>query len=154
MGENVSNGDETRLPPASSLPTAQQVAAAVAALTLAGPMAMGGMPVLPVTVEDEKRRQQEQIQQASESTVGVYQSSAEAEAGLARSQVRLAGATLEVEGGEPHDVSSQDVIAAANRVFAGDASPKAERRFRSAFTQVAWDTTDLYILRDREGEER
>ena len=131
-------------------PTAQQVAAALAILSLAGPMALGGMPVLPVTIEDERRRHQDEIQQASESSVGVYQTSAEAEVGLALSQQRLAGVTREIEDLHTHSVDEQDVVRAARRVFADDVPEHLGRRFRAAFTNVAWDTVDLFILRDNE----
>ena len=136
------------------MPTAQQVAAAIAILSLAGPMALGGIPVLPVTIEDERRRHQDEIQQISESSVGVYQTSQEAEAGLSLSQQRLASVTREVEGITTHDVSEKDIVHAADRVFTGQVDPKLDGRFRSALNHVAWDTVDLFILRDGEEWER
>ena len=139
-----------RVPYRIEPPTAQQIMAALAILSLAGPMMMGGVPVLPVTIEDERRRQQDQIQQISESSVGAYQTSTEAEAGLALSQQRLAQVTLEVEGLHTHVIEESDVYHAAERVLTGGVEPKLEKRFRSAFKRVAWDTVDLYILRDNE----
>ena len=139
-----------RVPYRIEPPTAQQVAAVLATLSLAGPMMMGGVPVLPVTTEDERRRHQDQVQQVSESSVGVYQSSAEAEVGLALSQLRLAQVTCEVEGLHTHAVEEGDVYRAAERVLTGGVEPKLGKRFRSAFKQVAWDTVDLYILRGNE----
>ena len=139
-----------RVPYRIEPPTAQQIMAALAILSLAGPMMMGGVPVLPVTIEDERRRQQDQIQQISESSVGVYQTSTEAEAGLALSQQRLAQVTREVEDLHTRAVEESDVYHAAKRVLTGGVEPKLEKRFRSAFNQVAWDTVDLYILRDNE----
>ena len=136
------------------LPTAQQVATALAILSLAGPMALGGIPVLPVTIEDEKRRHQDEIQQVSESSVGMYQTSQEAEAGLSLSQQRLASVTREIEGIHTHDVSEQDIVHAADRVFAGTVEPKLDGRFRSALNHVARDTVDMFILRDGEEYER
>lgn len=132
------------------LPTARQVAAVLAMLALASPMMMGGMPVLPVTIEDERRRQQDEILQISESSVGVYQTSSEAEVGLAVSQRRLAQVTREVEGIHTHDVAEQDVVNAANKVYTGQVEGELDQRFRTAFNQVAWDTVDLFILRDNE----
>ena len=148
------NGFTGRIPYRPQLPTAQQVATALAILSLMGPMALGGMPVIPVTMEDERRRHQDEIQQVSESSVGVYQTSSEAEAGLAMSQQRLAHVTREVEDLTTHNVTEQDVVRAANRVFAGEVAKPLERRFRSAFTHVAWDTVDLFILRDNEEYEQ
>lgn len=139
-----------RVPYRAQLPTSQQIAAVLAILALAGPMAMGGMPVLPVTIQDERRRNQEEIQQVSESSVGVYQTSAEAEAGLALSQQRLAHVAREVEGVQTHDVTEQDVIRAANRVFANQVQNDLSKRFRSAFSRVVNDSVDLYILQDNE----
>lgn len=138
-----------RVPYRPQLPTARQVAAVLAVLSLAGPMMMG-VPILPVTMEDERRRQQDEIQQVSESSVGVYQTSTEAETGLALSQRRLAQVTREVEQLTTHDVSERDVVRAANRVLAGQVEENLGGRFRSAFSHVAWDTVDLYILRDNE----
>ncbi len=139
-----------RIPYRVQLPTAQQVAAALAILSLAGPMMMGGVPVLPVTMEDERRRQQEEIAQQSESSVGTYLTSQEAESGLALSQKRLAHVAGQVEGIRDHEVDELDVIRAANRVLAGQVEEKLDVKFRSAFSKVAWDTVDLYILRDNE----
>lgn len=139
-----------RIPYRPQLPSAQQVATVLAILSLAGPMMMGGVPVIPITFEDERRRQQDEIQQISESSVGVYQTSAEAETGLAMSQRRLAQVTREVEEITTHDVSERDVIRAANRVLKGQVEKKLDGRFRSALTRVTWDTVDLYILRDNE----
>ena len=139
-----------RVPYRIEPPTAQQVVAVLAILSLAGPMMMGGVPVLPVTIEDERRRHQDQIQQVIESSVGVYQTSTEAEAGLALSQQRLAQVTREVEGIHTHVVEESDVYRAAERVLTGGVEPRLEKRFRSAFKRVAWDTVDLYILRDNE----
>lgn len=115
---------------------------------------MMGAPILPVTIEDERRRQQDEIQQVSESSVGVYQTSEEAEAGLSLSQRRLAQVTREVEGLTSHDVSEQDVVRAANRVLANQVESKLDGRFRSALNRVTWDTVDLYILQDNEEFER
>lgn len=140
-------------PPKPQAPTAQQVAAALAALSLVGPAALGGMPVIPVTIEDERRRKQDEIQQVVESSVGVYQTSAEAESALATSQWQLALATQHIENVDAYDVREQDVVRAANRVFSGDADEKSSKRFRSAFNRVAWDTVDLFILRDNEAAE-
>lgn len=140
-----------RVPFATQLPTAQQVAAGLAILALVGPAALGGMPVLPVTIQDEQRRRQDEIQQVSESSVGVYQTSAEASIGLVISQQRLAQTTKEVEGIHTHDVSEQDVVHAANRVFANQTSPELGARFRTAFNHVVTDTVDLFILQDNEG---
>ena len=139
-----------RVPYRAQLPTAQQVAAVLAILALAGPMVMGGMPVLPISIQDERRRNQDEIQQVSESSVGVYQTSAEAEAGLALSQQRLAHVAREVEGVQTHDVTEQDVIRAANRVFTNQVEKGLSKRFRSAFTSVVNDSVDLFILQDNE----
>ncbi len=139
-----------KIPYKPQLPSPQQIAAVLAILSLAGPMALGGMPVIPITVQDEQRRRQEEIQQVSESSVGVYQTSSEAEAGLSLSLQRLAHVTREIEGVHTHDVSERDVVSAANRVFTGQVEQKLDGRFRSAFNRVAWDTVDLYILRDSE----
>ena len=140
-------------PPKPQAPTAQQVAAALAALSLVGPAALGGMPVIPVTIADERRRKQDEIQQVVDSRVGVYQTSAEAESALATSQWQLALATQHIENVDAYDVREQDVVRAANRVFSGDADEKSSKRFRSAFNRVAWDTVDLFILRDNEAAE-
>lgn len=149
MADDV-NSFSGRVPYQVQLPSAQQVAAALAILSLLGPAALGGMPVLPVTIEDERRRQQDEILQVSESSVGVYQTSAEAELGLVVSQQRLACATKEIEGIHTHDVEEQDVVRAANRVFSGEVGGERGQAFRSAFNRVAWDTVDLFILRDNE----
>lgn len=138
------------IPYRPQLPSAQQVVAVLAILSLAGPMMLGGMPILPVTIEDERRRQQDEIQQISESSVGVYQTSSEAEVGLSISQQRLAHVTREIEGIHTHDVSEQDVVHAANRVYTGQIEGELDGRFRSAFNRVAWDTVDLFILQDNE----
>ena len=140
---------------APRLPTTQQVAAAMAMLALVGPAMLGGMPVIPVTMDEQRRRQQVEITQESESTVGVHQDIAAAAAALALSQGRLAQATRDVSHITTHDVSEADVVAAAHRVMAGEASPHQSARFRSALTNVAIDSTDLYILRsDEERVER
>ena len=139
-----------RTPYRAQLPTAQQVSAFLAALALVGPAALGGMPVLPVTVYDEQRRRQDQILQESESSVGTYQSSQDAEVGLTLSQKRLALVTKAVEGIYTHDVSEAEVVQAAERVFAGEVEGHLDIRFRSAFNRVVNDTVDLCILRDDE----
>lgn len=146
--------DPWRVPYRFELPSAQQVATALALLALVSPAALGGMPVLPVTIYDERRRQQEQIVQESSSTVGVYQDSQAAEAALALSQRRLASVTRDVEHLTTHDVSEQDVVRAARRVLAGEGSPHQGARFRSALGQVANDSVDLFILRDDEAYEQ
>lgn len=143
-----------RIPFKAQLPTPHQVAAALALLSLVGPAALGGMPVIPVTIQDEQRRQRDEIQQTSESTVGRYQTSAEAETGLALSQQRLAAVTREVDDLHTHDVSEQDVWHAADQVFSGNVEVKLSGRFRSAFNRVVRDNVDLYILRDNEEYER
>lgn len=134
----------------AQLPTPQQVAATLAILALTGPAALGGMPVLPVTIQDEQRRRQDEIQQVSESSVGVYQTSSEAALGLVVSQQRLAGVTREIDDIHTHDVTEQDVVHAANRVFNNQVEGELNVRFRSAFNHVVTDTVDLYILRDNE----
>ena len=73
-----------------------------------------------------------------------------AEAGLALSRQRLARVTREVEGLHTHTVEESDVYHAAKRVLTGGVEPKLEKRFRSAFRRVTWDTVDLYILQDNE----
>ena len=70
MDENLDTL-EARIPFAPQLPTAQQIAAGLAILALMGPAALGGIPVLPVTIQDERRRQQDEIQQTSEPRLGV-----------------------------------------------------------------------------------
>lgn len=132
------------------MPTAQQVAAALAVLSLVGPAALGGMPVLPVTIQDEQRRHRDEIQQTSESSVGMYSTSAEAAVGLAASQQRLAYVTRAVDNIHTHDVTEQDVLHAAERVFAGEVTGQLESRFRSAFSCMVRDNVDLSILRDNE----
>lgn len=134
----------------SRLPSAQQVGTALAALSLAGPAALGGMPALPATVHDDQRRRQEAIGQVTESSVGIYQTSAEAQAGLVMSQQRLAAVTREIDDIRTHDVSEQDIVHAANRVFAGQVEGKLGTRFKSALGHVATDTVDLFILKDNE----
>ena len=132
------------------LPTTQQVGAALAMLTLVGPAMLGGMPVIPVTMDEQRRRHQVEILQESESTVGIHQDVSAAAAALALSQGRLAQATRDVSHITTHDVSEADVVAAAQRVMAGEASPAVTRRFTSALTSVALDSTDLYILESDE----
>lgn len=139
-----------RVPFRAQLPTSQQIAAGLAILALTGPAALGGMPALPATAPNERRRRQEEIQQVSESSVGVYQTSDEAALGLVVSQMRLANVAKEVDGIHTHDVTEQDVIHAANRVFSDQVEPALSTRFRSAFNHVVTDTVDLYILRDNE----
>ncbi len=139
-----------RVPYKAQMPSAQQVATVLAVLSLAGPMALGGMPVLPATIEGEQRRQQDKIVQQSESSVGVYQTSAEAERGLIASRQRLAQATIEVDNIHTRDISEQDVVHAANRVFTGQVEPILSGRFKSAFNHVVTDTVDLFILQDSE----
>lgn len=141
-----------RIPYRPQLPTPQQVGMGLAVITLTGPMALGGTPVVPVTVDDERRRQQDQVQQVSESSVGIYQTSAEAEVGLALSQQRLAVATGEIEEVGAQDVTEQDVFHAAERVFSGEVQGKPGRKFRAAFTRTVWDNVDLYILRGSEAQ--
>jgi hypothetical protein len=141
---------EARIPFAIQLPTAQQVAAGLTILALMGPAALGGIPVLPVTIQDERRRQQDEIQQTSESSVGIYHTSQEAAVGLAASQRRLALVTKEVNETHTHDVSEQDVVHAADRVFAAEVRPELSARFLSALNHVATDTADLCMLRDDE----
>lgn len=138
-----------RIPYSANLPTAQQVAAGVM-VTLMGTMALSGMPVLPVTMEDERRREQDTAVQVSESSVGVYQTSTEAEAGLALSQLRLASVAATVEQIHSGDITPDDVVSAANRVFRGQVAPELGGRFRTAFNHVVWDTVDVCILRDNE----
>ena len=147
--------DEALLPePGPWLPTAQQIASALAILALASPAMLGGMPVLPVTIEDERRRHMDEIQQISESTVGVHQDVSAAEASLALSQRRLAAATREVEQTHARVVSEADVVHAAKRVMAGEVSPHQQRNFRNALGRVANDSVDLYILLDDEAAQR
>ena len=138
-----------RIPYSANLPTAQQVAAGVM-VTLMGTMALSGMPVLPVTMEDERRREQDTAVQVSESSVGVYQTSQEAEAGLALSQLRLAAVAGTVEEIHTGDITPDDVVNAANRVFRGQVTPELGSRFRTAFNHVVWDTVDVCILKDNE----
>ena len=149
MDENL-DALETRIPFALELPTAQQIAAGLAIIALTSPAMLGGIPVLPVTIQDERRRQQEEIQQTSESSVGVYHSSAEAAVGLAASQKRLASVSNEVNKTHLHNVSEQDIVQAADRVFASEVRPELSARFLSALNHVATDTADLCMLRDDE----
>ena len=128
------------------LPTSQQVAAALAAMALVSPAALGGIPVLPVTLDEQRRRQQEQILAESDSSVGVHQSVQEAATALTLSQRRLASVTREVEGTHAHDVTEADVVHAAQRVLSGEATPHQSSAFRAALGRVAIDTADLYIL--------
>lgn len=128
------------------MPPAQQVASMLAILTLVGPGMLGGMPVLPVTLDDQRRRQQEQLQQQSESNVGVYQDAQEAAAALALSQRRLAQVTREVTHDPSRAVDEADVVRAARSVLAGEVSPRQSQRFRSALGRVANDSVDLFIL--------
>lgn len=132
------------------VPTATQVAAALAAAALVSPAALGGMPVLPVTLDDERRRNQEQIQQESESSVGEYRSVDEAAAALSLSQMRLAAVTREVEGTHAHNILESDVVSAAHKVAAKEVSPRQQRKFKAALGRVAVDSVDLFILLDDE----
>lgn len=132
------------------LPSAQQVAAALTMLALVSPAALGGIPVLPVTIDEERRRHQDEIQQQSESSVGVYQDAQEAATALTLSQRRLAQVTREVEHSTAHNVSEADVVHAAHRVLSGTVSPHQSLRFRSALTRVATDSVDLFILESDE----
>ena len=141
---------ETRIPFAVQLPTAQQIAAGLTILALMGPAALGGIPVLPVTIQDERRRQQDEIQQTSESSVGIYHSSDEAAVALAASQKRLASVSREVNKTHERYVSEQDIVQAAGRVFADEVRPELSGRFLSALNHVATDTADLCMLRDDE----
>ena len=143
----------SRVPFAPQLPTAQQVATGLAILALLGPAALGGIPVLPVIIQDDQRRRQDEIQQTSDSTVGVHRASDEAEVALAASQMRLASVTKEVNKTHARNVSEQDIVQAADRVFAEEVRPELSARFLSALNQVATDTADLYILRDNEEAE-
>ena len=146
--------DPWRVPYRVELPGTMQVASALAMLALVRPAALGGMPVLPVTIYDDRRRQQEQIVQESSSTVGIYQDSQAAEVALTLSQRRLASATRDVERLTSHDVTEQDVVRAARRVLAGEGSARQGARFRSALGRVANDSVDLFILRDDEAYEQ
>ena len=128
------------------LPTAQQVAMALTAIALASPAALGGMPVLPVTLDEVRRRQQEEILQESDSSVGVHQSVQEAATALSLSQRRLAAATREVEGMHVHDVTEADVVQAAKRVAAGEVSTHKRSAFKAALGRVVVDSVDLFIL--------
>lgn len=143
----------SRVPFAPQLPTAQQVATGLAILALLGPAALGGIPVLPVIIQDDQRRRQDEIQQTSDSSVGVYRASDEAEVALAASQMRLASVTKEVNKTHARNVSEQDIVQAADRVFAEEVRPELSARFLSALNQVALDTADLCILRDNEEAE-
>lgn len=128
------------------LPSAQQVAAALTMLALVSPAALGGIPVLPVTIDEERRRHQDEILQQSESSVGVYQDAQEAATALALSQRRLAQVTREVEHSTARNVTEADVVRAAHRVLSGAASPHQSARFRSALSRVATDSVDLFII--------
>lgn len=139
-----------KTPFAPQLPTAQQIAAGLTILALVGPAALGGIPVLPVTIQDERRRQQDEIQQTSESSVGVYHTSNEAAVGLAASQKRLANVSNEVNGTHTHDVSEQDIVRAAHHVLDNQVRPELSARFLSALNHVATDTADLCMLLDDE----
>lgn len=127
-------------------PTSSQIAAALAAAALVGPAALGGMPVLPLTVDDERRRQMEEISQESSSTVGIHRASNEAEAALALSQRRLAVVTREVEGSTARVVTESDVVHAADLVARGEVSARHQREFRAALGRVAVNSTDLFML--------
>ena len=129
-------------------PTSAQVAAALAAAALVSPAALGGMPVLPVTLDDERRRQQEEMAEESASSVGAYQDVQEAATALTLSQRRLAQVTREVEGTHARNVSEADVVHAAHKVAAGETSARQRREFRAALGRVAVDSVDLYILLD------
>lgn len=149
MDENLDTL-EARIPFAPQLPTAQQIAAGLAILALMGPAALGGIPVLPVTIQDERRRQQDEIQQTSESSVGIYHTSDEAAVALAASQKRLASVSREVNKTHARYVSEQDIVHAADRVYADEVRPELSARFLSALNHVATDTADLCMLRDDE----
>lgn len=152
--QEVPGVPDGRIPYRASTETALQVAATLAALSLAGPMALGGMPVIPTTVEDERRRAPILIAQQSESNVGVYQTSYQAEVGLALSQQRLASVTRDVDDIRERGIEERDVLHAAHRVLAGEVEPVLTRRFKSAFGHVVNDTVDLFILRDNEEHAR
>ena len=136
------------------LPTAAQVASALAMLALLSPAALGGMPVLPVTIEEDRRRRQDEIQQISESSVGIHHDAQEAQSSLTLSQRRLAAVTREVEHSTAHDVTEQDVVHAAHLVATGEATFGQQLRFRSALGRVANDSVDLFILSTDEAKER
>lgn len=153
MDESESRLNLDRVPFSPHLPEARQVAAALAVIALVGPAGLGGIPVLPVTFEDEKRRQQDIAAEIVESTVSTYASSDEAAAALVVAQQRLAIATLEIENVQGEYILEEDVIRAANRVLSGEVTGASAGRFRSAFTRVARDSVDLYILRDNEAWE-
>lgn len=135
------------------LPTATQVASALAMLALLSPAALGGMPVLPVTIEEDRRRRQDEIQQISESSVGIHHDAQEAQSSLTLSQRRLAAVTREVEHSTSHDVTEQDVVHAAHLVATGEATFGQQLRFRSALGRVANDSVDLFILSTDEAKE-
>ena len=135
-------------------PTSAQVAAALAAAALVSPAALGGMPVLPVTLDDERRRQQEEIAAESSSSVGAYQDVCEAATALTLSQRRLAAVTREVEGTHTRNVTEADVVDAAHKVAAGEVSPRKRQEFRAALGRVAVDSVDLFILLDDDRRER
>lgn len=135
-------------------PTSAQVAAALAAAALVSPAALGGMPVLPVTLDDERRRQQEEIAAESASSVGAYQDVREAATALTLSQRRLAAVTREVEGTHTRNVTEADVVDAAHKVATGAVSLRQRQKFRAALGRVAVDSVDLFILLDDDRRER
>jgi len=122
-------------------------------MALLSPAALGGMPVLPVTIEEDRRRRQDEIQQISESSVGIHHDSQEAQASLTLSQRRLAAVTREVEHITAHDVTEQDVVHAAHLVATGEATFGQQLRFRSALGRVANDSVDLFILSTDEAKD-
>ena len=148
-GDNTYPGDAPHL----HLPTARQVAAGTM-IALMGTMALSGMPVLPVTFEEERRRQQDEAAQVSESSVGVYQTSDEAKTALELSQLRLADVAGQVEQIHTGMITSDDVVHAATRVFRDQVEPELSGRFRTAFNHVVWDTVDVCILEDNEADAR
>lgn len=144
--------DVPRTPYRADPPTPAQLASLLAALALTSPAMLGGVPMLPVTVTDERRRQQQEIAQQSESTVGIHHEAQEAEGALALSQRRLAAATREVEGTHARTVSEEDVVRAAHRVAAGQTSGHQGQRFRTALNRVALDSADYFMLAHDEGQ--
>ena len=149
MGDEFIGGQEPW-----HLPDASQVAAALAAAALVSPAALGGIPVLPVTVEDERRRNVPEQMQQSESDVGTHQDVEAAATALALSQRRLAAVTREVEGTYAHDIYESDVVRAAGKVARGEVPLYKQRAFRSALGRVAVDSVDLFILLDDERAEQ
>ncbi|MBR3235080.1 MAG: hypothetical protein IKG11_05640 [Atopobiaceae bacterium] len=135
------------------LPTPAQVATALAMIALVSPAALGGIPVLPVTIEEDRRRHQDEIQQISESSVGVHQDVQAAATALVLSQGRLAQVTREVERLTKHDISETDVVHAAHQVLAGKTPTGQRIRFQSALSSVANDSVDLFILSADEQED-